>query len=138
MSEPARLKRSLSLTQMVLYGVGTTVGAGIYALIGEIAGIAGNLAPWSFLFAATMAAFTAFSFAQFSARFPHAAGAALYVQHGLGLRQLGLLVGILVIAAGTVSAAALLNGFVGYMHRKTSCCAPRYSCHRTYPSPPKL
>ena len=100
---------------MVLYGVGTTVGAGIYALIGEIAGIAGNLAPWSFLFAATMAAFTAFSFAQFSARFPHAAGAALYVQHGLGLPQLGLLVGILVIAAGTVSAAALLNGFVGYM-----------------------
>lgn len=115
MSEPARLKRSLSLTQMVLYGVGTTVGAGIYALIGEIAGVAGNLAPWSFLFAATMAAFTAFSFAQFSARFPHAAGAALYVQHGLGLPQLGLLVGILVITAGTVSAAALLNGFVGYM-----------------------
>jgi APA family basic amino acid/polyamine antiporter len=114
-SDPVRLKRSLSLTQMVLYGVGTTVGAGIYALIGEIAGIAGNLAPWSFLFAATMAAFTAFSFAQFSARFPQAAGAALYVQHGFGLPQLGLLVGILVIAAGTVSAAALLNGFVGYL-----------------------
>ena len=116
MSEPVALDRSLSLTQMVLYGLGTTVGAGIYALIGEIANVAGSLAPWSFLLAAMLAGFTALSFAQLSARFPRAAGAALYVERGLDSASLARLVGILVIFAGTVSSAALLNGFVGYLH----------------------
>lgn len=109
------LRRSLSQTQMVLYGLGTTVGAGIYALIGEIAGIAGHWAPWSFLLAAALAAFTALSFAELSARYPKAAGAALYVQNGFDSERLALVVGILVIVAGTVSSAALLNGFVGYL-----------------------
>ena len=109
------LRRSLSQTQMVLYGLGTTVGAGIYALVGEIAGIAGHWAPWSFLLAAALAAFTALSFAELSARYPKAAGAALYVQNGFDSERLALVVGILVIVAGTVSSAALLNGFVGYL-----------------------
>ena len=115
MTQPTALKRSLSLTQMVLYGVGTTVGAGIYALVGEITGESGYLAPWAFLMAAALAAFTALSYAQLSARFPRAAGAALYVQEGLGLPRLAQLVGLLVVLAGVVSSAALLNGFVGYL-----------------------
>ena len=101
MTQPTALKRSLSLTQMVLYGVGTTVGAGIYALVGEITGVSGYLAPWAFLMAAALAAFTALSYAQLSARFPRAAGAALYVQEGLGLPRLAQLVGLLVVLAGT-------------------------------------
>ena len=48
------LKRSLTLPLMVLYGLGTTIGAGIYALVGELAAIAGYLAPASFLLAALM------------------------------------------------------------------------------------
>ena len=100
---------------MVLYGIGTTVGAGIYALIGEISAVAGYLAPWSFLMAALLAGFTAYSYAHLSARYPKAAGAALYVQEGLRIPRLGQAVGILVIAAGVISAAALLNGFVGYL-----------------------
>lgn len=120
MTRPTTLKRSLSLTQMVLYGIGTTVGAGIYALIGEIAGVSGYLAPWAFLMAAALAAFTALSFAQLAARYPRAAGAALYVQHGLGLTRLAQLVGLMVILAGVVSSAALLNGFVGYLQEFTN------------------
>ena len=73
------------------------------------------MAPWSFLTAALLAAFTAYSYAQLSARYPKAAGAALYVQQGLRLARLGQAVGMLVIAAGVISAAALVNGFVGYV-----------------------
>ena len=119
MTQPTALKRSLSLTQLVLYGIGTTVGAGIYALVGEIAGVSGYLAPWAFLMAAALAAFTAFSYAQLSARYPQAAGAALYVQQGLGHRRLAQLVGLMVVLAGVVSSAALLNGFVGYLQEFT-------------------
>jgi APA family basic amino acid/polyamine antiporter len=110
------LRRSLNLPLLVLYGLGTTIGAGIYALIGEIAGVAGYLAAWSFLVASALAAFTALSFAELSARYPKAAGAALYVQNGFASHRVALLVGLLVALSGIVSSAALLNGFVGYVN----------------------
>lgn len=110
-----QLKRSLNLPLLVLYGLGTIVGAGIYALIGEVAAVAGYGAPLSFLVAAGVAALTAGAFAELSSRFPRAAGAALYVQKGFGWPQLALVVGLLVAISGVVSAAALLNGFVGYL-----------------------
>jgi len=117
MPEQVTLNRSISLPMMVLYGLGTTIGAGIYALVGEIANIAGYFAPVSFLIASILAGFTAVSFAELSARFPRAAGAALYVKHGFNSDRLSTLVGILVVLAGLVSAAALVNGFVGYLHQ---------------------
>jgi basic amino acid/polyamine antiporter, APA family len=112
---PPTLRRAINLPMLVLYGLGTTIGAGIYALVGEIAGVAGYGAPWSFLLASLTAGFTACSFAELSARFPKAAGAALYVQQGFGIRPLAAAVGLLVVLAGVVSAAALANAFAGYL-----------------------
>jgi amino acid transporter len=106
------LRRSISLPQLVLYGLGTTIGAGIYALTGEVAGAAGYGAPLSFLLASILAGFTALSFAELSGRFPRAAGAAMYVQQGMGSRHLAATVGLLVALAGIVSAAALINAFI--------------------------
>jgi basic amino acid/polyamine antiporter, APA family len=40
--EPYQLKRSISLFQAIMYGTGLILGAGIYVLIGDAAGIAGN------------------------------------------------------------------------------------------------
>ena len=116
MNQHVTLKRSLTLPQLVLYGLGTTIGAGIYALIGELAGISGYLAPVSFLVASLIAGLTALSFAELSGRYPRCAGAALYVKEGFSIDRLSILVGLLVIAAGLVSASALVNGFVGYLH----------------------
>ena len=116
MNQQVTLSRSLSLPQLVLYGLGTTIGAGIYALVGELAGISGYLAPASFLFASLIAGLTALSFAELSGRYPRCAGAALYVKEGFSVDHLSKLVGLLVIAAGLVSASALVNGFVGYLH----------------------
>ncbi len=111
------LKRTLSLPMMVLYGLGTTIGAGIYALVGEIARVSGYYAPVSFLIASLLAGFTAISFAELCARFPYAAGAALYVRQAFAAKNLSTIVGLFVIAAGVVSSAALANGFVGYLHQ---------------------
>jgi basic amino acid/polyamine antiporter, APA family len=47
----------------VLYGVGITIGAGIYVLIGAVAGHAGRYAPWSFLLAGLAMAPTVCSYA---------------------------------------------------------------------------
>ena len=50
------LRRRLGLPLLVLYGTGITVGAGIYVLIGAVAGHAGIYAPWSFVLAAAVMA----------------------------------------------------------------------------------
>ena len=44
------LKRSLTLPLLTLYGLGNILGAGIYVLIGKVAGVAGLLTPLSFFF----------------------------------------------------------------------------------------
>ena len=108
------LKRSLSLPLVTFYGIGTILGAGIYVLVGKVAGFAGMFTPFAFLLAAFLAALSAFSYAELSARFPMSAGEAVYVQEGLGWRHLSIVVGATIVLVGTISVATLLHGFVGY------------------------
>ena len=110
------LKRSLSLPMITLYGLGTTIGAGIYVLIGKVAGSAGMHAPVSFLVAALLAGLTVFSFAEFSSRLPKSAGEAVYVHAAFQVKSLALLVGLGVMFSGLTSSAAIAHGFVGYLH----------------------
>ena len=114
-TSPAKLKRSLSLPLLTFYGVGTILGAGIYVLTGKVAGVAGMYTPLAFLVASIVAAFSALSYAELSARFPKSAGEAIYVQEGLGLPRLALIVGLMIVLMGAVSTATLLHGFVGYL-----------------------
>jgi amino acid transporter len=110
----SRLRRVVTLPWLVLYGLGSTVGAGIYVLTGVVAGRAGGLAPLAFVLAGGLAALTALSFAALSARLPHAGGALVYVREGLGSRPLSVAVGLGSAAAGTVSAATVTLGFTAY------------------------
>ena len=110
----AELKRSVSLPLLVFYGTGTMIGAGIYVLTGAVAGAAGVFAPISFLVAAVLAGFTAFTYAELSARIPRSAGEALFVSEGFKNEKLGSLVGYVIIFTGIVSAGTLAHGFAGY------------------------
>lgn len=115
MTDAPQLKRALGLPVLVLYGLGVTIGAGIFALVGKVAGHAGLLAPVSFLIASLLAAFSAFTFAELASRLPKSAGEALYVREGLGSAALARLVGLAVAAAGIISAAAISRASVGYV-----------------------
>ena len=112
---PPVLVRSLNLPLAVLFGLGVTIGAGIYVLIGATAGRAGMHAPLSFLLAALVMAPTAASFAEFASRMPVSAGEAAYVRAGFGSERLALLIGLMVIAVGVISAAAIAKGSAGYV-----------------------
>ena len=116
-SEPihAGLRRRLTLPLLTFYGLGTIVGAGIYVLIGAVAGRAGIYAPVAFLMSALIAALTAHSYASLSAQFPKSAGEAVYVRQGLGSPLLAGITGVAVIVTGVVSAATIANGFAGYL-----------------------
>ncbi|MDD9937493.1 MAG: APC family permease [Myxococcales bacterium] len=108
------LHRRLGLPLLTFWGVGTIIGGGFYALIGEVAGEAGLLTPLAFLVAALIAGFSALSFAELSARLPYSAGEAHYVLEAFGRRGLSALVGWLVITTGVVSAATLANAFARF------------------------
>ena len=118
-AQPARsevgLKPSLTLTHAVLYGLGVTIGAGIYVLIGAAAARAGMHAPLAFVAAAILMGFTAASFAELATRMPVAAGEAAYVREAFQSERLSLAVGGLVIVIAVVSGAAISVGSAGYI-----------------------
>ncbi|WP_294620300.1 APC family permease [uncultured Roseovarius sp.] len=109
------LKRRIGFGLLTAYGVGVMVGAGIYVLVGAVAAQAGVWAPLSFLIAGLIAAPTALSYAEFTTRLPEAAGEAVFVEKGLNSSLLGVVVGLAIVAAGTVSAGAVLRGGAGYL-----------------------
>jgi amino acid transporter len=104
----------LSLPWLVFYGVGVTVGAGIFALIGDIIGLAGDLAPWSFAVAGVVAGFTALSFAALSSAYPRAAGEVIYVKEGIG-PMAGRLVGYALLLTALMAGAVISLAFAGYV-----------------------
>jgi len=117
LSPQAPLHRRLGLPLLVLYGVGITVGAGIYVLIGTVAGHAGVYSPWSFLLAGIVMAFTVASYIELSTRLPVSAGEAAYVRAAFGSRVLSTLVGLATIVIGVMSASAVTLGSVGYIRQ---------------------
>ena len=111
----SKLKRNVTLPMLVLYGLGNIFGAGIYVLIGEVAGIAGVYIPLSFLLACVVVSFTALTYAELSARYPMSAGEALYINAGFKSPVLSTLVGLSIALTGLLSSATILHGFQGYL-----------------------
>ena len=114
-AQPTKLRRTVTTTMLALYGIGNIVGAGIYVLVGKIAEPAGYLAIVAFLLAAGIAFLAALSYAELAARFPLAAGISVYLHRAFNKPKLSTIMGILLIAASTISSATLLKGFAGYL-----------------------
>jgi amino acid transporter len=100
---------------VVLYGLGVTIGAGIYVLVGEAAGRAGMATPAAFILAGLIMLCPAASFAELAGRLPFAAGEARFVEEAFELRWLTLTIGLAVAAVGIVSSAAIALGSAGYI-----------------------
>ena len=109
------LRRALTLPHAVLYGMGVTIGAGIYVLIGAAAARAGMQAPLAFVAAAILMGLTAASFAEFGTRMPVAAGEAAYIRAAFRSDRLSLAAGLVVVAIAVVAAAAISVGSAGYL-----------------------
>ena len=109
------LRRSVGVTGLFLYGLGNTLGAGIFVLVGKIAGVAGMQAPLAFLLAALLVAFTALSYSALASRYPLSAGEALYMHRAFGIPGLSTLLGLMIVAMGVISSAGIIRGAVGYL-----------------------
>ena len=60
-------------------GTGVMIGAGIFALTGQIAELAGPWFPAAFLMAAIVSAFSAYSYASMASAYPSAGGIAMFL-----------------------------------------------------------
>ena len=113
--ESATLRRRLGPILLILYGTGVTVGAGIYVLVGPVAGYAGIHAPWAFFIAAVVMGLTVASYAELCTRYPVAAGEAAYVREAFKSRLLSRFTGALMITTAVVASATVAVGASGYV-----------------------
>jgi len=98
---------------LLFFVIGDVLGAGIYALVGEVAGRVGGAIWLAFLIALALAVFTAFAYAELVTKYPRAAGAALYVNRAFHRPFLTFLVAFAVMCSGLASAATLARAFGG-------------------------
>lgn len=77
-------KNSLSLTDAVALGTGVMVGAGIFALLGQVAELSGALFPVAFLIGAIISGFSAYSYIKVSNAYPSAGGIAMILKKAYG------------------------------------------------------
>ena len=107
--------RALGLGALIIYGVGDILGAGIYAIVGKIAGHAGPLTWLSFAIAMGVVLLTALSYSELSSRFPKSGGVSIYIQEAFSCKWLSIFAGLLLLSATILSMSTLSQAFVGYL-----------------------
>jgi len=75
---------SITLIGAVSMGTGVMIGAGIFALTGQVAELAGPLFPMAFLVGAVITAFSAYSYVKMSNAYPSAGGIAMILEKAYG------------------------------------------------------
>jgi amino acid transporter len=115
MAGKTKLKRVVTLPFLVLYGLGTMVGGGFYALMGKVAGEAALYAPVALLCSGVLALVSGLAIAELASRFPDSSGPVRYIREGFGRDWLAHTIGVLMILTGVVSAAALAVATIGFL-----------------------
>jgi APA family basic amino acid/polyamine antiporter len=111
----SKLRREIGLLGLTFSGVGLILGAGIYAIIGEAAGLAGTPLWISFLIGAIISSFTGLSYAELSTAIPKAAAEYSYVHDIFESDLASFLVGWTTIITGIVSASTVSLAFGSYL-----------------------
>lgn len=108
-----RLRRAVTGPLLFLFVLGDVLGAGVYALVGELGAEAGGAIWLPLLVALGMALLTASSYAELVTKYPQAGGSAVFAQRAFGSPLVSFLVGFCMLAAGVTSAAGLALAFGG-------------------------
>jgi amino acid transporter len=103
--EETRLNRVITRPMLTFFILGDILGAGIYALTGQVAGDVGGAIWASFLVSFLLALVTAFAYLELVTKYPRAAGAALYVHRAFHIAILSFMVTVAVMASGVTSAS---------------------------------
>ena len=105
---------TLSVRQAAFIGVGSMVGAGIFALLGAAGEVAGAAVWISFLLAGGVAALQGYSFAKLGARYPSGGGFLEYVIRGWGDGHFTGVIGWMLLAVNAIITAMVAVSFGSY------------------------
>src|SRR6476660_6824087 len=115
-TEQSELTRTIGLFQLTLFGVGATIGTGIFIVLSQAVPIAGPAVIWSFVIAGTVAGFTAICYAELASAVPVSGSSYSYAYATLGeLPAMGV-AACLLLEYG-VSAAAVAVGWSEYLNK---------------------
>ncbi len=120
----SKLQPSLGRWQVLFYGLGSMLGAGIYALVGRAAESMGNAVWLAFLVAMVAALLTGLSYACVGSRYAKAGGAAFVVQHATRSKLLGYIIGIAVMMSGLTSMATGVQAIAENVQKLVGVAVP--------------
>src|SRR5687768_16073895 len=112
-TQQPELKRVMGPKLLLLFIVGDILGAGVYAVTGEMALEGGGVVWLPFVVAFAVATLTAYSYLELVTKYPQAAGAALYTHKAFGLHFLTFMVTFAVMCSGLTSASSASKAFAG-------------------------
>jgi amino acid transporter len=107
------LRRVIGPRVLTVFVLGDILGAGIYALVGEVGAEVGGAIWTAFAAAFVLALFTAFAYAELVTKYPRAAGAAHYTHRAFRNRFVTFIVAFAVMSSGIASASTLARAFAG-------------------------
>jgi len=111
----SELARTIGLFQLTLFGVGATIGTGIFFVLSQAVPVAGPAVIWSFVIAGAVAGLTALCYAELAGAVPVSGSSYSYAYATLGeLPAMGV-AACLLLEYG-VSAAAVAVGWSQYLN----------------------
>lgn len=105
---------SISLAGAIAMGTGVMIGAGIFALTGQIADLAGPLFPLSFVLGAMVSGFSAHAYIKMSNAFPSAGGVAMILQMAYGRNFVAAGAALLMVLSMVISESLVARTFGSY------------------------
>jgi amino acid transporter len=110
-------KGSISLSSAVAMGTGVMIGAGIFALTGQIAQLAGPLFPLSFVAGAVVTALAAYSYIKMSNAWPSSGGIAMILKKAYGPGTIAASASLLMALSMVINESLVARTFATYALR---------------------
>lgn len=107
-------KNSLTLWGAVSMGTGVMIGAGIFALTGQVAELAREWFPLAFLVAAIVAGFSAYSYVKMANAWPSAGGIAMFLEKSYGRGTITAACALLMYFSMVINESLVARTFATY------------------------
>ncbi len=104
-------KKDLSLLNVISLGLGSIIGAGIFALLGQVILLAGNMTYIAFFIAGITAIFSGYSYAKLAGRYPQSGGLTDYFHIAFKTKFVSGGLSLIYMIASAVSIAMLAKSF---------------------------
>ncbi|MBY8965238.1 APC family permease [Algiphilus sp. NNCM1] len=108
-------ENSLTLAGAVAMGTGVMIGAGIFALTGQVAEFAGSLFPLAFLLAVVISAFSAYTYIKVTSKYPSAGGIAMILERAYGRTMITGACALLMVFSMIINESLVARTFASYV-----------------------